>query len=278
MNFIPPLEIASKIMTLIQDADKELIIVSPYVNLNNWDKMVKCLERTIRRGVNVKFIVRKNAKQDLSLLKNLGITPIMVDDLHAKVYINEKYGIVTSLNLLHYSDINSIDIAYSTQTEKQRIELVNFVDKYVYVQSTPTLINGISKPKNNISTHLTNKSIFFNEYQVEKVCSAFEKKFWKSKFTPTSTYIFCGDILPFGDIMMDSRLTIRIKKSRLDFDNIISKIEEINFINYHNLKLELDVTKKNNYNYLEFIPTRPIEIAKLIDDYFDVVTKINNHI
>ena len=31
MKFIPPLEISSKIMTLIEEAEKEIILVSPYV-------------------------------------------------------------------------------------------------------------------------------------------------------------------------------------------------------------------------------------------------------
>jgi len=41
MKFIVPLEIASKIMTLIVEAEKELILVSPYVKINDWDKMKK---------------------------------------------------------------------------------------------------------------------------------------------------------------------------------------------------------------------------------------------
>ena len=33
MKFIPPLEISSKIMTLIEEANQELVLVSPYVNI-----------------------------------------------------------------------------------------------------------------------------------------------------------------------------------------------------------------------------------------------------
>ena len=84
MIFIPPLEIASKIMTLIQDADKEVIIVSPYVDLSKWDKMRKCLQKAVERGLKITFIARRNAKQDLSFLTSIGIHPILIDDLHAK--------------------------------------------------------------------------------------------------------------------------------------------------------------------------------------------------
>ncbi|AXO79980.1 hypothetical protein DZC78_06125 [Olleya aquimaris] len=114
MKFIPPLEIASKIMTLIEESDKELILVSPYVELSNWNKMKKCIDRAIKRGVKIIFVARKNAKQNLSFLKQSGIKLIFVNDLHAKLYINDSYGIVTSQNIVYYSDINSIDIAYRT--------------------------------------------------------------------------------------------------------------------------------------------------------------------
>ena len=37
MNYIEPLEISSKIMTLIDEAEEELIIVSPYVDIKDWE-------------------------------------------------------------------------------------------------------------------------------------------------------------------------------------------------------------------------------------------------
>lgn len=121
MKIIPSyLEISGKIMTLIESAEKELILVSPYVSINDWEKMKKCLKRAIERKVTIKMYVRKNANQDLKFLKEIGIKPILIENLHAKVYINEKYGIVTSQNLVSYSDINSIDIAYETEKNEER--------------------------------------------------------------------------------------------------------------------------------------------------------------
>lgn len=109
MKFIPPLEIASKIMTLIEEAEKELILVSPYVEVSKWNKMKSCLKRTVSRNVNILFVARKNATQDLSFITELGIEVKLVENLHAKLYINENYAIVTFQNITYYSDINSID-------------------------------------------------------------------------------------------------------------------------------------------------------------------------
>lgn len=47
MKLIKPAEISSKIMTLIEEADESLIIVSPYNDLEKWDKINKRFESAI---------------------------------------------------------------------------------------------------------------------------------------------------------------------------------------------------------------------------------------
>lgn len=258
-------------MTLIQESERKLIIVSPYVNLSDWAKMVKCLEKAISRGVEVIFIARRNAKQDLSILRSIGINPILIDDLHAKVYINDSYGIVTSLNLVHYSDINSIDIAYRTNNEEEKEELLRFVNKYVL---NDKLIKEVKASKVTLVT--TENKIRFNEHQVEQIFESFRSKFRDCNINKTSAYIFCSSLLPFADVMVDSRLTIRISKQRNDFDEIIKFIETIHFPSFHDFSIELKRNSQNSYNYIDFVPTRAIELQKLIADYLNVVSLILN--
>ena len=153
MKFIAPLEIASKIMTLIVEAEKELILVSPYVKINDWDKMKKSLLKAVNKGVNITFIARQNTNDDLSPLNSLNIKVLLIKDLHAKVYINDKYAIVSSQNITHYSDINSIDIGYQTENEEERAELINFVNNYIsdiksfnkYVEKTEQSTKSVSR-------------------------------------------------------------------------------------------------------------------------------------
>lgn len=40
MKLIKPAEISAKIMTLIDEADKQLIVVSPYNNISGWNKLL----------------------------------------------------------------------------------------------------------------------------------------------------------------------------------------------------------------------------------------------
>lgn len=71
MKLIKPAEISSKIMTLIEEADESLIIVSPYNDLEKWDKINKRFESAIKRGIKISYYARMNAKhKGLSAFKD----------------------------------------------------------------------------------------------------------------------------------------------------------------------------------------------------------------
>ena len=64
---------------------------------------------------------------DLSLnyfLYRTHVNLILINDLHAKLYLNENYGILTSQNIVYYSDINSIDIAHQTENNSEKKSLL----------------------------------------------------------------------------------------------------------------------------------------------------------
>lgn len=266
MKFIPPLEISSKIMTLIEEAKTELVLVSPYVEVSKWDKLKKCIERAINRGVKLTFIARKNAKQDLTYLEQTGVKLILIDNLHAKLYYNESYGIVTSQNLVYYSDINSIDIAYKTTSNLEKNELIEFVNNYIIN------IEPVKKtiPFEKVNSHNYDNKIQLKDFQLEKLWQTFINYSPNSFFKKASSYIFCDDVLPFADIMVDTRLTIKINKQRTDCEQILNKLQTIGFDFKHNFKVELLISHKSFY-YIEFIPIDKIDFENLEQDFVKLI-------
>lgn len=131
MDLIKPAEISSKIMTLIDEVDEKLIIVSPYNNLKKWPKLQRRLEYAVEKDIYIEYYVRAGEKQ--KGLKEIGISPIEVNNLHAKLYINEKNAIVTSLNLLKYSDSYSLDIGYFIDGKKELKDLMEFFHRYISI-------------------------------------------------------------------------------------------------------------------------------------------------
>lgn len=284
MKFIPPLEIASKIMTLIVEAEKELILVSPYVKINDWDKMKKSLSKAVNKGVNVTFFTRQGTNCDLTPLKTLNIKPIVITGLHAKVYMNEKFAIVSSQNLTHSSDIHSIDFAYQTENDMERNEVIDFIKNYI------TNIKSIEvkvKPRELITEHSilektnlvrlqhrsTREDIELSEFEVDKLHQIFSSYFSYSNIKKSSTYLFCGDVLPFCDVMIDCKYVIKIKKSRPDCEMILKKIEEINFNLFYKYDVEL-LTSHSSFYYLDFIPRGKFEIIKVVNDYIEITNTI----
>lgn len=270
MKFIAPLEIASKIMTLIVEAEKELMLVSPYVKINDWDKMKKSLSKAVSKGVAITFIARQNTNDDLRPLKALNINPILIEDLHAKVYINDKYAIVTSQNITQYSDINSIDVGYQTENEKERLELVDFVNKYLLINIKTQKASFITIDKRDFDSKTQLK-----EYEIEKIYQTFNRKYKRTSFTMTTHYVFSGDLLPFADVMLDKWLTIKIDKSRTDCNKILEKLESINHNLIYDYKIYFQNTHKTHY-YIDFVTTERANIDKLIDDYLNISDNILN--
>ena len=100
MQLLQPAALSGEILTLLDEADHKLIIVSPYVKIDKWFKLKKKLESVIQRNIEIEFYIRedKNNYESFQQVKSIGLEPIGIPDLHAKLYMNEKNAIVTSLN------------------------------------------------------------------------------------------------------------------------------------------------------------------------------------
>lgn len=144
MKFIKPSEISSKIMTLIEESDEFVILVSPYVKISKWYKLIKKLENLDSRNIPVEFIIRDDQTNQRSFqeLNDLGIRYSPIRDLHCKLYINEKYAIVSSMNLLLSSEINSLELAYQTENESEYQELKEFCERYLSIDFDKTKVQN----------------------------------------------------------------------------------------------------------------------------------------
>lgn len=141
MNIIPPHKISTEILDIIYEAREYVILVSPYVNLKNWDRLSVELQNAQKRGVRIDFFVRnepENAKS-WEQLAQIGIKARLVSNLHAKFYFNEKFGLISSMNLLSSSNSNSIEIATKLTEEQELGELKRFVKDFIGINEINSL-------------------------------------------------------------------------------------------------------------------------------------------
>lgn len=93
---------------LIKDAKDRLILISPFLKLN--DRMKELLADKNRLKIDVRIVYGKSELQpeEINWLKELPyIRTSFCKNLHAKCYLNEELCIITSLNLYEFSQINN---------------------------------------------------------------------------------------------------------------------------------------------------------------------------
>ncbi len=93
---------------LIKNARERLIIISPFLKLN--DRIKELLEDKNRMKLDIRVVYGKSELQpeEISWLRNQEfIRTSFCKNLHAKCYMNEQTCIITSLNLYEFSQINN---------------------------------------------------------------------------------------------------------------------------------------------------------------------------
>lgn len=131
MKFINPSEISAKILTLIADSKEKLIIISPFVKISKWIKMENQLKAALSRGVDMEIYVREGNRESYVCLDELDFKYHGVRGLHAKLYLNESYAIITSLNLLLSSEMRALELGHITETEKEYEDLLMFYKSHI---------------------------------------------------------------------------------------------------------------------------------------------------
>jgi phosphatidylserine/phosphatidylglycerophosphate/cardiolipin synthase-like enzyme len=97
-----------RIETIIIEAKRKLVLVSPYLQLSK--TFFERLKDAANRNVKINIIYGKdelkpNEKNSLAELKNLEL--FYFENLHAKCYFNENDMVITSMNMYEFSEKNN---------------------------------------------------------------------------------------------------------------------------------------------------------------------------
>lgn len=96
------------IETIIIDAEKQLILISPYLQISK--TFYERLKDASNKGVKIIVIYGKdelkpNERNSLASLKNVEL--YYFENLHAKCYFNENNMVITSMNMYEFSEKNN---------------------------------------------------------------------------------------------------------------------------------------------------------------------------
>jgi phosphatidylserine/phosphatidylglycerophosphate/cardiolipin synthase-like enzyme len=101
---------------LIKGASERLILISPFLKLN--DRMKELLEDKNRLKIDVRIVYGKSElqPQEIEWLRGLSfVRTSFCKNLHAKCYMSEELCIITSLNLYEFSQVNNNEMGVLIQ-------------------------------------------------------------------------------------------------------------------------------------------------------------------
>ena len=187
-KFLTGKELEDSIYDIIWDAKNILMIVSPYIKLDDFFK--KLIEKHINNPkVHLLLVFGKNendAKKSMSkndfdfFTKFLNVSIIYVPYLHAKYYGNEKKGVITSINFYDYSFKKNIEFGVFSQQ--------NFLDRFTQSADNDAWDECV-KIANNNEVVFIKRPVFENQ----KMIINLGKNYIKSDILFDSTEKFYGD-------------------------------------------------------------------------------------
>ena len=155
-KFLTNKETQAALEKVISKAEKQLILISPYIKLPN--TLLARIKLAAEKDVKVKIVYRETGittfeLERLHAIKN--VTLKKTSDLHAKCYFNEKEMIITSLNLLDSSEKNwEMGVLISRKDDKEMYEDAMQEAKTIYedsIQLPETRKNLKAKVKEEIT-------------------------------------------------------------------------------------------------------------------------------
>ncbi|MFD2823816.1 phospholipase D-like domain-containing protein [Lacinutrix iliipiscaria] len=214
---------------LIEESEKELILIVPYIQTS--ENIINALNEADTNGVEITLIYRENKlseheKNKLLLLKNINL--LHHPNVHCKCYYNGDLLITGSMNLYEYSEKNNREMGmlmhrHSIEEDKNTINRDRkevFDDAILEIRQ---IINSASLEK---ASEKAKQSAFkidiikTDEELARDFCDRLNKAFLNKKFKPFKNI----DKNNFGRIVIKGSVTI---KWYAKCDNFFDKVDVV---------------------------------------------------
>lgn len=123
--FIADKDLKKEIIEVVESSEKILFVVSPYIDI---DDSTKKAFKELHDNVSKIIIYRDNSsvntaagisEQSRRFFKSLPFVELVaVKDLHAKVYLNERFAVISSMNLTKSSNEN-FEVGWNIDAEEE---------------------------------------------------------------------------------------------------------------------------------------------------------------
>lgn len=140
---------------LIKNAKEQLILISPYLRLN--DRIKELLEDKNRLKIDIRMIYGKSDlhPDEIKWMQNLDYVRLsFCKNLHAKCYMNEESCIISSLNLYEFSQVNNNEMGILVQKNE---DSAVFKDAYEEAQRIIRISDEVRISLDEVKTENTDE-------------------------------------------------------------------------------------------------------------------------
>ena len=125
-TFLTREDIVYHLGKIIEEADRELVLISPYIKADDETKNL-LKNKTRATTIHVIYGKKKLKSSEKSYFDELGIKTSFLKNLHAKCYLNEKEALLTSMNLYEFSQEHNdeMGILVSRQDDEELYEAIH---------------------------------------------------------------------------------------------------------------------------------------------------------
>ena len=178
-EFLTTEGVSDRLANIIREAKEFILLISPYIDVS--DRLKERIEDIEHAGIKVSLIYGKKQKQRVKegwFTSKKWINTYYYEKLHAKCYLNESKALLTSMNLVEYSQANNREMGILISREDEpgiyeqilaEAESVKSASKVINV-SPISLKSGDARSQNSDTTRVGRKTQSKPETQMRGYC------------------------------------------------------------------------------------------------------------
>lgn len=216
---------------LIQETEKELLIIVPYIKTS--EQMYNYLFEANKKGIETTLVYRENKlptreKAKFQALDNLNL--MHHPNVHCKCYFNEKYLIISSMNLYEYSEKNNREMGILLHRKSFGTVDWGGDDQTLFkdaVLEVGEILNGATiekKSRETIEEGFEMAIIKTERQKAEEMCKTLCKAFVHKRFEPAEVhgtwYSTCENYFDKVDVNITNRAEVQLKMDQSKVDKI----------------------------------------------------------
>jgi phosphatidylserine/phosphatidylglycerophosphate/cardiolipin synthase-like enzyme len=143
-------ELNDSLLGLINNSEKKLIIISPFISFkeNNLSEKIKYKKNILEIYTKIDGRTNEEKYNALTAHKKLVANEnnlSLIDHLHAKIYINDKTALLSSMNFNDDAYTKSLDFGIITENKEEYNNVIKYCNENIFIYNKKYILDYLLK-------------------------------------------------------------------------------------------------------------------------------------